>query len=48
MTIKPWVDSEDEYSFDYFHTSISANNDFLISEFIKSFPGGNLITSIDF
>ncbi len=34
--------------FDYFHTSISANNDFLISEFIKSFPGGNLITSIDF
>lgn len=48
MIIKPWVDPEDEYSFDYFHTSISANNDFLISEFIKSFPGGSLITSIDF
>lgn len=48
MTIKPWVDPENDYSFDYFHTSIAANNDFLISEFIKSYPESSLITTIDF
>lgn len=45
MTIKPWID---DCQFDYFHTSIAANNDFLISDFIKNFPGSSLITTIDF
>lgn len=37
---------EDNYS--YVHTSISANNDFIVSNYIKSQEGATLITSIDF
>lgn len=44
---KPWLEEGGEI-FDYIHTSISANNDFLLSEYIKNQPGAALITTIDF
>ena len=44
---KPWLEEGGEI-FDYIHTSISVNNDFLLSEYIKNQPGAALITTIDF
>lgn len=44
---KPWKEDDGEI-FDYIHTSISSNNDFLISDYVKSQPGASLITTIDF
>lgn len=44
---KPWEESRGEI-YDYIHTSISGNNDFLISDYVKSQPGAALITTIDF
>lgn len=44
---KPWIESNGEI-FDYIHTSISANNDFLLKEYIGSQPGAPIITTIDF
>ena len=34
--------------FDYIHTSISENNDYIISDFIKFQSGASIITTIDF
>ena len=34
--------------FDYIHTSISENNDYIISDFIKHQSGASLITTVDF
>lgn len=48
--MKLWVDKNDQYDyhFDYIHTSICANNDYLISDYVKNCPESSLITSIDF
>lgn len=46
LTICP-SNSFDEL-FDYIHTSISENNDYIISDFIKYQSGASLITTIDF
>lgn len=47
--IKLWVNDEScKYNFDYIHTSISSNNDYLISDYVKYYTGASLITSIDF
>lgn len=45
--MKLWTD-EDDIEFDYIHTSISSNNDYLISDYVKKSIGSSLITSIDF
>lgn len=37
-----------EEGFDFLHTSISANNSSMISNYAKTFPDAQLITSIDF
>ena len=47
ITEKPWIESGGEI-FDYIHTSIRANNDFLLKEYVGSQPGASLITTIDF
>lgn len=47
ILVKPWKEDDGEI-YDYIHTSISANNDFLISDYTKSQPGAPLITTIDF
>ena len=44
---KPWIEEGGEI-FDYIHTSIRANNDFLLKEYVKSQPGASLITTINF
>lgn len=44
---RPWKEDSGEI-YDYIHTSISGNNDFLISDYVKSQPGASLITTIDF
>lgn len=49
--MKLWVNKEedlDSSQFDYIHTSIHSNNDYLISDYVKNYPGSSLITSIDF
>lgn len=45
MKFKP-TDLETVYS--YIYTSISANNDYIISDYVKSMPGSSLIVGIDF
>lgn len=43
---EPGIDLEDNYK--YVHTSISKNNDFIISSYVKSHDDCSLITTIDF
>ena len=47
ITEKPWIEAGGEI-FDYIHTSIRANNDFLLKEYVEAQPGASLITTIDF
>lgn len=46
MIFKPASDNEDSY--DYIHTSISKNNDFLVADYIKNQPGASLVVTVDF
>lgn len=46
INLSPWKEGEEIY--DYIHTSISSNNDFLLKDYVKSQPGASLVTTIDF